>query len=74
MAHILGLSQPTFITAAPAPMPPAGGTVGGQGVAAGGNAVIDGTPVRVVVICLAAAAGLAALGAAGLKFSIGAST
>lgn len=35
--------------------------------------VIDGTPVRVVVLALAAAAGLTALRWAGFKFNIGVS-
>lgn len=36
--------------------------------------VIDGTPVRVVVLALAAAAGLTALHMAGFRFSVTAST
>lgn len=40
---------------------------------AGVAAVIDGTPVRVVVLALSAAAGLAALHAAGFRFNIGVS-
>lgn len=36
--------------------------------------VIDGTPVRVVVLALAAAAGLTALKFAGFKFNVGVST
>lgn len=39
----------------------------------GNAAVIDGTPVRVVVLALSAAAGLAALHIAGFRFSIGVS-
>jgi hypothetical protein len=42
--------------------------------AAGNLSVIDGTPVRVVMIALASAAGLFALQLAGFKFSITAST
>jgi hypothetical protein len=41
--------------------------------AAGVPAVIDGTPVRVVVLALAGAAGLIALKLAGFRFSIGVS-
>ena len=41
--------------------------------AAGNMAVIDGTPVRVVMLALASAAGLWALQLAGFKFSITAS-
>lgn len=36
-------------------------------------AVIDGTPVRVVVLALSAAAGLMALHAAGFRFNVGVS-
>lgn len=72
MAHIQGLSNPVYLNAAPAPQAPAG-NVAGQGTTAMGTAVIDGTPIRVVVLCIAAAVGLAAFSAAGLKFSIGAS-
>lgn len=36
--------------------------------------VIDGTPIRVVVIAIAAAAGLTALRWAGFKFNVAAST
>lgn len=35
---------------------------------------IDGTPIRVVVLALAAAAGLTALKMAGIRFNIGVST
>ena len=35
--------------------------------------VIDGTPVRIVVLCVAAAAGLTALRIAGFKFNVGVS-
>jgi hypothetical protein len=37
-------------------------------------AAIDGTPIRVVVLALAAAAGLTALKMAGIRFNIGVST
>lgn len=74
MAHIQGISQPIYLNAAPMPQAPAAGNVAAQGTTGGNSAVIDGTPIRVVIICLAAAAGLFALSAAGLKFSIGAST
>lgn len=75
MAHIEGLTMPVFLNAAPAPQAaPAAGNVSAQGTTANNAAIIDGTPVRVVVLCLAAAVGLAALRAAGVKFSIGAST
>lgn len=35
--------------------------------------IVDGTPVRVVVLALSAAAGLAALKMAGFKFNVGVS-
>ena len=41
--------------------------------AAGFPEVIDGTPVRVVVIALAAATGLLALRTAGFRFNVGVS-
>lgn len=39
-----------------------------------GGTVVDGTPVRVVTIALAAAVGLFALKAAGFRFNVGVST
>jgi hypothetical protein len=36
--------------------------------------VIDGTPIRVVVLCFAAAAGLTAMKMAGFRFNVGVST
>lgn len=72
MAHIQGLTAPIFLNSAPTPQAPVG--TAAQGVTANNTSVIDGTPIRIVVLCLAAAAGLAAFGAAGLRFSIGAST
>lgn len=36
--------------------------------------IIDGTPVRVVVLCLAAAAGLTALRLGGFRFNVGVSS
>lgn len=39
-----------------------------------GSVVIDGTPVRVVVLAFAAAAGLTALKWAGFRFNVGVST
>lgn len=51
------------------------GVGGGEtvGVSAPNTVVIDGTPVRVVVLALAAAAGLTALRWAGFRFNIGVS-
>lgn len=51
--------------------------VGGPTVARDATAntvTIDGTPVRVVVLALAAAAGLTALKLAGFRFNVGVST
>jgi len=42
--------------------------------ASANTVVIDGTPVRVVVLALAAAAGLTALKLAGFRFNVGVST
>jgi hypothetical protein len=41
---------------------------------AGGNLVIDGTPLRVVVLAFAAAAGLTALRFGGFRFNVGVSS
>ena len=47
-------------------------TPGGPQVSSSGNTVvIDGTPVRVVVLALSAAVGLAALKMAGFRFNVG---
>lgn len=76
MAVLDGYSQgPTFIAG------PQGTTVNGRsaGTVSSGSpnasmaAVIDGTPIRVVVLALSAAAGLTALHWAGFRFSIGVS-
>jgi hypothetical protein len=44
-----------------------------RGPASTGLAVIDGTPVRVVVLALSAALGLTALRMAGFRFNVGVS-
>lgn len=62
---------PQVIQTAPQPQAPPAGAVGRMDAST--TQVIDGTPVRIVVLALSAAAGLFALKAAGLKFSIGAS-
>lgn len=36
--------------------------------------VIDGTPIRVVILCVAAAAGLTALRLGGIRFNVGVSS
>ena len=63
------IQQPMLIGAAPTPQ--AAPTNTGGSVTS--SVTIDGTPVRVVILCLAAAAGIMALKAAGVKFSIGGS-
>jgi hypothetical protein len=56
---------------------PAGGTAGQPAGTPGPTTatptIIDGTPVRVVILALSAAAGLVALHAAGFRFSLGVS-
>lgn len=54
--------------AAPTPVNTPAGVVTG-----GANVVIDGTPVRVAMIAVAAALGLAALKWAGFRFNVGVS-
>lgn len=53
---------------------PIGGPVNGpMASGASSTVVIDGTPIRVVILAFAAAAGLVALRAAGFKFNVGVS-
>lgn len=59
---------PAVDAGAGSPGQPSTGTTTGTG-----TNVIDGTPVRVVVLALAAAGGLFALKAAGLRFNVGVS-
>lgn len=69
---IAALMQPQYVTAGPTP---AAAAAANQPPAMPTNtAVIDGTPVRVVVLCLAAAAGLTALRLGGFRFNVGVST
>lgn len=56
----------TGYAGAPQSTPPIAPSAGG-----GATIVIDGTPVRVVMLALAAAAGLAALKWAGFRFNVG---
>ncbi len=67
-------TSPVFIGGASSQPPPIsiGGPVNGS-PAAPNQAIIDGTPVRVVTYALAAAAGLWALRIAGFKFNVGVS-
>lgn len=79
MAHIAGHSNGAqFVRVAPAS---ADGTIGVGGPTPPtamtdgmGTGIIDGTPVRVVVLVLAAAGGLWALKAGGVRFNVGVST
>jgi hypothetical protein len=52
---------------------PVGGPVNGPLTSEPNAIVIDGTPVRVVVLAFAAAAGLVALRLAGFRFNVGVS-
>jgi alpha/beta superfamily hydrolase len=71
---IAALLNPTYIAAgAPTPAAVAAPPNPQNGGAMSTN-IIDGTPVRVVVICLAAAAGLTALRLGGFRFNVGVST
>lgn len=71
MASLHGYGSTTYVA-------PNDGTIGiGGPVVANASptlAAIDGTPIRVVVLALAAAAGLTALKMAGIRFNIGVST
>jgi hypothetical protein len=75
MAWLQGVSPATaYVTPPPASVGAnARGTINGGSPNTQLPAVIDGTPVRVAVLALSAAAGLFALHAAGFRFSIGVS-
>lgn len=51
-----------------------GGPTPAQAMDAGRTVAVDGTPIRVVVIAFAAAAGVFAFKMAGIKFNVGVST
>lgn len=75
MAHIPGLSGNVAFVTGPA-VTNVGGTTPNNAPPNSAKefpAVIDGTPVRVVVIALSAAAGLTALRMAGFRFNVGVS-
>lgn len=70
MAFLQGHSRAAFV-------PTGGPQTAGVQMPAGAQrdmVVIDGTPVRVVVLMFAAAAGLTALRFAGFKFNVGVSS
>lgn len=71
MAYLNGHSQGVAYMAAPMQGAYAEGATAGPTTAM--STVIDGTPVRVVVLALSAAAGLVALHWAGFRFSLGVS-
>jgi hypothetical protein len=76
MAHLMGHSkgaQFIQVSTPGAPQVAVGGPTNGAATDGMGTSVIDGTPVRVVVLCLAAAGGLFALKQAGLRFNVGVS-
>jgi len=60
---------PGYGFAGPAPV----NTPATPNAAVSGSVVIDGTPVRVAMLALAAAAGIAALKWAGFRFNVGVS-
>lgn len=68
---VAALMQPQYIATGPTPGGPS--TAAGP-VAPTNTVVIDGTPVRVVVIALAAAAALTALRLGGFRFNVGVSS
>jgi hypothetical protein len=71
MAFLGGYSQPSVTMASGGP------TASGASISnadARASVAIDGTPVRVVVLAFAAAAGLTALRWAGFKFNVAASS
>lgn len=77
MAHLAGHpSQSPALVGIPAPRPdgiPIGGPSAPPRQVQPQAIVVDGTPVRVVLYALSAAAGLWALRLAGIKFNVGVS-
>lgn len=76
MGYLAGHSSATQtirVTTPGAPQVAVGGPTSGATTDGMGTSVIDGTPVRVVVLALAAAGGLWALKSAGLRFNVGVS-
>lgn len=71
MAQLQGYSRNVQYIPGPVNGAYATGPVSGGSPTTQLPSVIDGTPVRVVVLALAAAAGLTALHWAGLRFSLG---
>lgn len=74
MPVLNGLNSAAFVAAPSAPRP-SGGTEAAAAAAPSTTlpSVIDGTPVRVVVLSLSAAMGLWALHMAGFRFNVGVS-
>lgn len=73
--HSTGINPQVMAGSGAVAMSGAAGNRGGvvPGASPADLSVIDGTPVRVVVLALAAAAGLWAMKVAGLRFNIGVS-
>lgn len=73
--HSTGINQQVMVSSGAVAMSGSAGNRGGvvPGASPADLSVIDGTPVRVVVLALAAAAGLWALKVAGLRFNVGVS-
>lgn len=69
MAHINGLSSAVFVGT---PQPNGNPAATMDGVS--GKVAINGTPVRIVVLALAAAAGLTVLKLSGFRFNVGVSS
>lgn len=66
-------AQYVRVTTPQAPQVAVGGPTNGATTDGMNTGIIDGTPVRVAVLVLAAAAGLLALKTAGLRFNVGVS-
>lgn len=69
MAHIAGYGATTYVAQDNGAIGVGGPTLNGSPTLA----IVDGTPIRVCVMALAAAAGLVALKLAGLRFNVGVS-
>lgn len=73
MAFLSGHSMPTMGFSPGAASPQAAANPGAVFDGANGRPVIDGTPVRIVVLALAAATGLTVLKLSGFRFNVGVS-
>lgn len=72
MAHLMGLAGANGVQFVRSTGGSAGSPSGGEATMPDASGVvIDGTPVRIVILALAAAAGLTALKWAGIRFNVG---